>query len=147
MRPLAPVSLGAALLAATLAGLQPAAAQTAPPADGTGATRTLAPGVQASTRFAETLRVPTKGGRTTALAVTLGDWGLSGGHTIIVPPQRFAYVAVLTTGNAEVSIGDVKRTRLSGEAWTVAPGQTMTLTLPPRGQRALLRVLTLGAPG
>jgi len=138
--------LGGSKLAALLLIPAAAAAQTAPHEGVPAPTQMLAPGVEASVRLAETLRVPAADGRMQPVEVTLGDWALSGAHTIVVPAQRFFYVATLTSGSADVSVAGDKSARHSGDVWTVSPGKTMSLTLPPRGDRALLRILTLRVP-
>jgi len=129
------------LLAGTAAN---AAAQKATTAPAAGQTVMLAPDVEAHQRLAEQLTVPVARGRTQALTVGLGDWQLLGHKgEIRVPAQKFFYVAELRTGSVTTMIGSERVTRNTGDIWTVPAGQVMTVTLGPRQETGLLRILTL----
>lgn len=121
-----------------------AAAQTATSAPAVGRTTMLSPEVEAHQRLVERLAVPVARGKPQAITAGLGDWQLLGHkREIRVPAQKSFYVAELRTGSVTTTIGKERVTRHTGDIWAVPAGQAMTVTLGPRQETGLLRILTL----
>jgi len=119
-----------------------AAAQAAP-GDSDGV-KTLAPGVAATSRYAEELEVPKGAQAKVSLHVELGSWLLSSATREIRVPSQGFYIADLRNGTVLTVIGGQEKRRHTGELWAVQPGESMVVKLTePKQQNVLLHILLI----
>jgi hypothetical protein len=132
VREVAIVSWASVLLAGTIMGAtkEPAAGPAAVVSRYSGIARVKAPGSAAAT----------------PLRVEIKDW-----HFVRTPqgvrlPVAGFYIAQLTSGQIDTEIAGKQERRHPGDFWTVADGESMSVSFPPRSQSAQIKTIAIN-PG
>jgi hypothetical protein len=99
--------------------------------------------VEASTRFADTLRLTTPKGAAVPLHVEFKEWNVtrSAGGTEL--PQQGFYIAHLASAEVVTEIGGKSETRHSGDFWTVDKGARMLVRIKAPREAAILQTLVV----
>jgi len=132
VRGIAIVSLASALVAGALAGAadQHFGSPAAMVSRYAGVANVAAPGGTAATR----------------LKVEIKDWSLVRTPEGVRLPATGFYIVQLKSGGIDTEIAGKKERRHAGEFWTVAAGESMTVSFPPHSQAAQLQTIAV-SPG
>jgi hypothetical protein len=103
-----------------------------------------AEGVEAVTRFSETLKLTNPKGASVPLYVEFKDWDVTGGGRGTELPDQGFYVAHLVTGDITTEIGGKSELRHPGDFWTVEKGTRMVVQITPPSESAYLQTIAVG---
>lgn len=102
-----------------------------------------AEGLEAVTRFSETLKATNPKGASVPLHVEFKDWDITGGGRGVEFPEQGFYVAHLVTGDITTEIGGKSEARHPGDFWTVEKGSRMAVQITPPSESAYLQTITV----
>ncbi len=82
----------------------------------------------------------------TPLRVEIKDWHLLRTAQAVRVPVVGFYIAQLTSGQIDTEIAGKQDHRRPGDFWTVADGESMSVTFPPHSQSAQIKTIAI-TPG
>lgn len=133
------LAVAAVVFASTATGLRWQLAQ----AQGKAKEKSGAEGVEAVTRFSETLKPTNPKGASVPLHVEFKDWDITGGGRGTELPEQDFYVAHLVTGDITTEIGGKSEARHPGDFWTVEKGTRMAVQITPPSESAYLQTIAV----
>jgi hypothetical protein len=80
------------------------------------------------------------------LRVEIKDWQMVRTPQGVQVPAAGFYIAQLKSGEIDTEIAGKKEHRQAGDFWTVAAGESMTITFPPHSQSAQIQTVLI-TPG
>jgi hypothetical protein len=95
-------------------------------------------------RFAGTVAMKNKAGKSVPLQVSLRTWGIAGGREAIRLPEQGFVVIQLHSGKLTTVIDGIAQERAEGEFWVVRQGTQMTVEVT--SEAAVLQAMTLQKP-
>jgi hypothetical protein len=110
-------------------------------ASGQTATIDLKTNTQRTPLATQTLSIPSKTGVETKLNVEVADWNIGPSDTVISAPQNGFTVVSVTGGKIRVIASGVTKEYGTGSYWTIAPGASVTISLPPKAHGASVRTI------
>lgn len=126
------VSLAVLLVAVLIAG---AAEQSAKPA-------------AAITRYSGVASVGLRpGAAVTPLRVEMKDWNFARTDQAVKLPIAGFYIVQLTSGKIDTEIAGKTEHRRAGDFWTVAAGETMSVSFPKFSESAQMKTIAVGPAG
>ena len=102
--------------------------------------------VEVSTRFAETMAVPTRAGTPVSFRVTLKEWHLAGHERNFTIPEQGFYIAQLRWGEISTQIGEKSEIRHPGDFWVVQERTAMVIRMKAPREDALIQTFSVTVP-
>jgi hypothetical protein len=99
--------------------------------------------VEASTRFADTLRLTTPKGASLPLRVEFKEWNVTRNARGTELPQEGFYIAHLASGEVVTEIGGKSETRHPGDFWTVDKGARMLVLIKAPREAAIIQTVVV----
>ena len=96
-------------------------------------------------RYSEEVPAPA-GTAPTRLRVEIKDWHFVRTEQGVKLPAIGFYIAHLKSGQIDTEVAGKKEHRLAGDFWTVAVGESMTISFPAHSQAAQIRTIAI-SPG
>jgi hypothetical protein len=85
----------------------------------------------------------TAAGKAAQLRVEIKDWHLVRSEEAVKLPVSGFYIAQLKSGEIDTEIAGKKEHRRAGDFWTVAAGESMTISFPPHREAAQIQTMTI----
>ena len=83
----------------------------------------------------------------TQFRIEVKDWQLIATVQAVKLPVGGFYIAQLKSGKIDSEIAGKKEHRYAGDFWTVAEGETMTISFPPHAESARIQVIAVARGG
>jgi hypothetical protein len=97
-------------------------------------------------RFSEVVNVAKAGGAAKPMRVEIKDLSLVHAPDGVKIPAAGFYIVQLRSGEIDTEVGGKKEHHVAGDFWTVAAGEAMTVSFPPRSESAQLHTIAI-TPG
>jgi uncharacterized membrane protein len=81
--------------------------------------------------------------KATSLRVEIKDWHFVRTAQGVRLPVTGFYIAQLTSGRIDTEIAGKQEHHRAGDFWTVAAGQTMTVSFPPHSEAAHIKTIAI----
>ena len=104
------------------------------------------PSAEVSTRFTETMVVPTRTGTPVSFRVALKEWHLAGHERNFTIPEQGFYIAQLRWGEISTQIGEKSEIRHAGDFWSVQEHTAMLIRLKAPREETLIQTFSVTAP-
>ncbi len=96
---------------------------------------------------AQTLEVPTPGAAPRRVNITIDDWRLDTGETVMIAPAGGPTVVEVNEGAGSARLPTGDKAFEPGDYWSVPAGTQVTVSIRPPARGAILRTITLIAGG
>jgi hypothetical protein len=101
------------------------------------------PATAAVSRYSGVAKVTSPEGKSAQLRIEIKDWNLTRTEQAVKLPVAGFYVAQLKSGEIDTEIAGKKERRRPGDFWTVAAGESMSISFPPHREAAQIQTMTI----